>query len=314
MGRSRLMGAEIGAWPREPEASGLSVVVATDGRSPHLSDVVAAAARDPAVDDVNVVANGAGSRLVSEMDFPADARVFVVDEGNLSIARNLGLERAAHEIVAFLDDDAVPDEGWGNGYHDRFNGYPAVGAAGGPAWVGDSDRLPDSFLGAAVGYLALIDFDTPRQCAPCHYPIGCNFAVRRSAVQEVGGFRSDLGYSGDLLMPHEETELFHRLHSASWEVWWEARSRVEHRVASGKRRLGYLLRRAYSQGRGDVRLTLIHPDFQLDSRPFDGVRVAQSLSRAILAFAAGNRRAAVDAALWSARLAGRMRGVPSAKV
>jgi hypothetical protein len=85
------MGAEIGARRREPEASGLSVVVATDGRSPHLSDVVAAAARDPAVDDVNVVANGAGSRLVSEMDFPADARVFVVDEGNLSIARNLGL-------------------------------------------------------------------------------------------------------------------------------------------------------------------------------------------------------------------------------
>ena len=50
------MGAGNGARPREPEASGLSVVVATDGRSPHLFDVVTAAAHDPAVDDVNVVA------------------------------------------------------------------------------------------------------------------------------------------------------------------------------------------------------------------------------------------------------------------
>lgn len=308
------MGGKNGARPREPEDSGLSVVVATDGRSPHLGEVVAAAIRDPAVDDVNVVANGEDCRLVSEVDLPAGARVFLVDEGNLSIARNLGLEQAAHEIVAFLDDDAVPAEGWGGGFYDRFIEDPAVGAAGGPAWVAESDRLPDSFLGAALGYLALVDFSTSRQCEPCNYPVGCNFAVRRSAARDVGGFRSDLGYSSGLLLPHEETELFHRIHTASWTLWWEPRSRVEHRVASGKRRLGYLLKRAYSQGRGDVRLTLLHPEFDLGSKTFDVARVARSLARATFAIARGDRRRAMDAALWSARLAGRIRGVTTTEV
>lgn len=294
--------------PTVNASSGLSVVIATDGRSPHFVDALAAVVRDPAVNDIIVVANGGGARSVAAMEMPQDVRVLEVDEANLSAARNLGLERAKQEIVAFVDDDAVPMAGWGEGYRDRFQNRPEMGAAGGPAWVAGDDPLPEAFRGDAVGYLALVEFDSCRQCVPFHYPFGCNFAVRRTAAVEVGGFRSDLGYSAGVLVPHEETELFQRLSGAGWEIWWEASSRVEHRVAPSKRRVGYLLKRAFAHGRGDVRLTALHPGFDLDSRWLDTARVVRAASRALLAMVVGDRRQALDHALWSARLAGRVRG------
>jgi glycosyltransferase involved in cell wall biosynthesis len=293
---------------------GLSVVIATDGQSPHLAEVVDAAVRDKVINDIVVVANGATDRSIEDFNFPGDARVLEIDEANLSLARNHGLEHATNDIVVFLDDDAVPMGGWGVGYRDRFQRHTEVGAAGGPAWVADDDRLPNTLSGDAVGYLALVEFDASSQCEPCHYPFGCNFAVRRAAVQEAGGFRSDLGYSAGVLVPHEETELFHRLRAAGWQIWWEAASRVEHRVAPSKRRVGYLLRRAFAHGRGDVRLTALHPDFDLDSKPLDTARVTRAASRALLAMATGDRRRAMDSALWCARLAGRIRGVPPVAV
>jgi glycosyltransferase involved in cell wall biosynthesis len=292
------------------DALRLSVVIATDGRSPHLGEVVGAAAHDGAVDDVMVVLNGTTVCAIPEAELPRTVRVLEIDQANLSLARNHGLEHARNETVAFLDDDAVPSVGWGSGYCYRFRDHSEVGAAGGPAWVADDDRLSNTLSGDAVGYLALVDFDASNQCEPFHFPFGCNFAVRRDAVHEVGGFRSDLGYSGGILVPHEETELFQRLSDAKWEIWWEAGSRVEHRVAPDKRRVGYLLRRAFAHGRGDVRLTTLHPDFDLDAKPLDTARVIRAASRTLLALAVGDRRRAMDAGLWCARLAGRVRGVP----
>jgi GT2 family glycosyltransferase len=298
--------------PTVNDALELSVVVATDGRSPHLAEVVHAAARDGAVGDVIVVANGTSVDSIDGAGLPSGARVLSIGEANLSLARNHGLEHAKNDVVAFLDDDAVPLAGWGDGYRDRFRGQPEVGAAGGPAWVADENPLPNALRGDAVGYLALVDFETSSRCEPFHYPFGCNFAVRRNAVREAGGFRSDLGYSAGVLVPHEETELFHRLRDVSWEIWWEAASRIEHRVASSKRRVGYLVKRAYAHGRGDVRLTALHPGFNLASNSADSARVVKAASRALFALIAGDRQRAMDAALWSARLAGRIRGVPSA--
>jgi GT2 family glycosyltransferase len=292
----------------------VSVVIATDGRSPHLAEVVDAAARDDAVNEVIVVANGPGVGSLNEVFGRRGVRVLEIGEANLSLARNHGLEHARNDLVAFLDDDAVPLAGWGSGIRDRFQNRPEVGAAGGPAWLAHDDPLKDAFRGDAVGYLALVDFDDSNRCEPMHYPFGCNFAVRKAAVAEAGGFRIDLGYAAGILVPHEETELFHRLRAGGWEIWWEASSRVEHRVAISKRRVGYLLRRAHAHGRGDVRLTNLHPDFDLASKPLDTARVVRAAWRALVALAVGDRRRALDAALWCARLAGRIRGVPTVAV
>ena len=49
---------------------------------------------------------------------------------NLSVSRNIGLRLAAKDLVAFIDDDAVPEPDWLDRLVSGFTG-PAVAAVGG---------------------------------------------------------------------------------------------------------------------------------------------------------------------------------------
>jgi O-antigen biosynthesis protein len=46
--------------------------------------------------------------------------------------RNLGAERSSGELICFLTQDAVPEEGWLEAYREAFRLHPRVGAAFGP--------------------------------------------------------------------------------------------------------------------------------------------------------------------------------------
>ena len=115
------------------------------------------------------------------------------DHGGLSAARNLGAEKSSGEILAYTDDDCMPDEDWLGYLALEFQGRREIGAAGGPNIPPPPQNLAQACVVAAPG-------------APCHVLLndqeaehipGCNLAVRRNAFKAIGGFKRHYRTAGD---------------------------------------------------------------------------------------------------------------------
>ncbi|MEL7090859.1 MAG: glycosyltransferase family 2 protein [Pseudomonadota bacterium] len=62
--------------------------------------------------EVVVVADQGGVATAQSLPFSNDLKIVPFDQSNISRARNLGISHAAGEVVAFIDDDAVPEPSW----------------------------------------------------------------------------------------------------------------------------------------------------------------------------------------------------------
>ena len=62
--------------------------------------------------EVVIVADRAGMAQLWAMPEAIHAKQVRYDEANIAVARNLGIIEASGEVVAFIDDDAVPEPSW----------------------------------------------------------------------------------------------------------------------------------------------------------------------------------------------------------
>ncbi|EPX82342.1 glycosyltransferase family 2 protein [Salipiger mucosus] len=172
----------------------VSVVIVSRGRPAALDLCLTGVAQlDHPAFEVVVVACPEGAARVRSRPDAAHLKLVAFDEANISEARNRGIARAAGGIVAFLDDDAVPEPTWlthlaapfaearvaaAGGYVRGRNGIDFQWRARTVTATGDEAELPLS--GAA-----------PRVVAPSEATLklqGTNMAWRRSVLAELGGF------------------------------------------------------------------------------------------------------------------------------
>ncbi|MCY1128398.1 glycosyltransferase [Frigidibacter sp. RF13] len=182
--------------------------------------------------EVLVVADPASLEIAGR--FPV--RTVAFDEPNISAARNAGIVAAAGEVVAFLDDDAVPEPLWLDHLTAPFEN-PQVGAAGG--FVLGWNGLSYEWAGGTVDrLLRTAPLDCPDTAISLHPASagkaievkGVNCAYRRQTIAALGGFDPALAYYLD------ETELNLRLASEGALVAMVPQARVQHRKADGPRR------------------------------------------------------------------------------
>jgi GT2 family glycosyltransferase len=169
----------------------------------------------------------------------------------LSDARNTGVAAASRDIVAFLDDDAVPRAGWLGHIRSAFED-PATAVVGTrvlPRWQGDG-RAPRWFP-AEFGWVVGCGYQgQPTRRATVRNPIGASMAIRRSVLHTVGGFSQVVGRVGALPVGCEETELCIRLVQTMphLNVVFDPRAAVDHLVPSQRQNLRYFVRRCFYEG------------------------------------------------------------------
>ena len=125
----------------------------------------------------------------------------------LSAARNLGARTATADVLAFTDDDCVPDARWVAELGRAFEAHDAPAAVTGPMLP-----LPDQAPGrvAVSSRTSREHREFTGRALPWEVGTGGNTAVYRAWLERVGGFdeRLGVGTPGDA---GEDLDLFRRL-------------------------------------------------------------------------------------------------------
>ncbi len=179
---------------------------------------------------------------------------FVEDSGiGLSRARNLGIRNSDGDIVVFVDDSVLPEQGWLEAIETAFDeqGCDCVGGAIVPEWPTSLPRWFSAPIEESVGGRTSMARGT---MAFPKTPFGGNIAFRRSVFETCGPFDTRLGRTGAALISGEEVELCFRIYAAGGTVFFEPSARVRHRVSATRLTKEYSRSRWYWQGRTTVRI------------------------------------------------------------
>ncbi|KIN74368.1 Glycosyl transferase, family 2 [Sulfitobacter guttiformis KCTC 32187] len=186
--------------------------------------------------EVVVVACPEGVAVTETQDVLPQIKCIAFDEANISAARNLALIHAAGEIVAFIDDDAVPEPQWL-----RHLVAPAlrsdVGAMGG--FVRGRNGISFQYKARTLDHQGTpqeVELD-PLQATVLVPPKGraiktegTNMAFRRDALVGIGGFDPAFRFYLD------ETDVNMRMARAGYATALVPLAQVHHGFAESARR------------------------------------------------------------------------------
>ncbi|KPP86481.1 MAG: putative glycosyltransferase [Rhodobacteraceae bacterium HLUCCO07] len=186
--------------------------------------------------EVVVVADSPGVAAVRASRFAGRVKLIAFDRANISEARNLGVSQAAGEVVAFIDDDAVPEPTWLT-FLTAPLADPGVAAVGG--FVRGRNGISFQWKARMVdtcGRAEPLDVDEAQPTVLHPGPgqaiktEGTNMALRRQVLARLGGFDPNFRFYLD------ETDLNIRLARAGMATAIAPMAQVHHAYAASPRR------------------------------------------------------------------------------
>jgi glycosyltransferase involved in cell wall biosynthesis len=227
----------------------LSIVIATRNRAEFLPPTLESLRRVRSTLNWEVIfvdnaSNDATVQLleVFQSCSPVPVRVLREPRPGAGRARNVGWRAATGSVIGFIDDDCYPAPDYIDQVHECFRASE-VGFIGGRVLLHDPTDLRITIQeGTEPALLPAGRFISAGLLQ------GANWAVRLTALEEVGGFDPNLGPGTPFVC--EEVELQARLSAAGWIGAFEPGPLVyHHHRRKSPRDLG-VLQRTYDLGRG----------------------------------------------------------------
>lgn len=272
-----------------PTDRSISILICTYNRSRLLGETLEALGRaripprwtvelvivdNNSTDDTPHVVRSFGQRAPWPVQYLTEAK-----QGK-SFALNRGMAVAHGSIIALTDDDVLPAQDWLVRLVDAFEQDDELMFVFGkvlPRWeVLPPPELLTQRAHAVWGPLALVDYgDEPVRYDGEHFrdrrlPIGANLAIRRAAIDRVGGWRTDLGRVDNSLIAGEDRELCVRLYQAGlYSGLYDPNLVVRHFVPASRMTRRYFRRWFYWHGRTLARMAgAVFLDLDLAKVPF----------------------------------------------
>lgn len=178
-----------------------------------------------------IVVNGPstdGSNEYLHNQWSGKIKILHCNEANLSKSRNIGIVSAAGDILAFIDDDAVPEPDWLDNIIPLY-GDLLVGAVGG--FVRDNSGV--SFQAKYIhsgrdGFSKCQESESLSKNSDNLFNgmIGVNSTFRKTALIAIGGFDEEFAYFLD------ETDVCARLIDAGYKIETAPNAEVHHKYAA----------------------------------------------------------------------------------
>jgi glycosyltransferase involved in cell wall biosynthesis len=146
-------------------------------------------------------------------------------KAGLSYARNKGIEVAKGAVIVFIDDDAQANTDFLAAHLQVYTTYPNAAGSGGKV-IADyyNGETPEWISTYIDGLISVIDLGDVVKQFQGKYPIGCNMGFKRSVVQEMGGFNTEITYRSD------EKFVFLQLQKNKYDIYYTPNAIAYHHI------------------------------------------------------------------------------------
>lgn len=241
----------------------LSVIIATRDRPEDLDRCLEALGSQTSSSELEVVVVDDGSVGDIEtivLDHATDdlsVRHVRQEGGGAASARDRGTAIATADLLAYLDDDAVPEPAWAEAVVSAFRDWDCDALAG-RIHLRLMSPAPDWLRGRDWRALSELDLGAkPLWLSGRELPYSANCAVTRSYFELVGGFSAAAVSRLDrTLSAGEDTWFFERLRDLGGSVAYAPEACIEHIVNPRRLTNDWFIQRAMAQGAGTALLRL----------------------------------------------------------